>query len=89
MLTREKKLRAEKEEICAKQKVDLDELRKELDTQRTNIALLQAQPLVIGCKRSEVQPQVRMRSFRQQSRLTTILWCPFLLSNRLTVLNET
>jgi hypothetical protein len=59
MLAQERKLSAEKEEICAKQKMDLDRHRKEIDKQKTNIALLRAQLAGCECKRSEFQYQVR------------------------------
>jgi hypothetical protein len=59
MLAQEKKLRVEKEEICAKQKMYLDKHRKEIDEQKSYIALLRAQLAGKECKRSESQHQVR------------------------------
>jgi septal ring factor EnvC (AmiA/AmiB activator) len=59
MLAQEEKIRAETEEICAKQKMDLDKHRKEIDKQKTYIALLRAQLAGIECKRNEFEHQVR------------------------------
>jgi septal ring factor EnvC (AmiA/AmiB activator) len=59
MLAQERKLRVEKEEICSKQKMDLDRHCKEIDKQKTNIALLRAHLADSEFKMSEFQHQVR------------------------------
>ncbi|XP_023714776.1 uncharacterized protein LOC111868404 [Cryptotermes secundus] len=57
-LTEERRLRAETEEICAKQEMDLDKHRKEIDQQKTYIALLRAHVVCSEYKKSEFQHQI-------------------------------